>query len=700
MKNIRRNFSIILIFLVIAQTVIAQQQTEKRILVQEDQKKEATKKNDGPRAVRPELVLQTGITSPAAIIAFSPDGRLLASMSLYGGAINLWDVATGRELFVINLGDRDAMSSAFNSAFCFSPDGASLLSFCSGTIKQWETLTGRLIRSTAVKGNGFAFASFSADARSLVTASQTQQAITIWDASTGAQIQSVGGGLDSATYIHAAALSPDGRVLAAGEEDRVDRGDVTKLVLRDTTSGRITQSIKVTEEKMDKRPSTGSAFNSSQPVRVIRFSTDGRTVGMSIRDALYTQTIGAIEQPRPAGQLNQIKLWDAATGREIKSFTASTQGGSVGAMAGYGEASSFAFIADGKMCASITGEPSVKLFDAASGRNVSTLAGHAGEIMSIAFSSDGSQAATAGVDNTIKIWDIAAAATTGQVNVVRTFGNSAMPVTGMAYAQDGRSIAVGGNGAVNVWEMTTGDSLRTVTLPTVTLTSMEDLMGGPQAVAFSAGGRYVATGTAGAVKVWETKTGREVKSIPLAPGKKAGNAAVTRDGKMIALADPRPAMFGQSAQSTSATTQPSQTTNQTSQTTPAPPTDPNAQKQDDKKKAKDARKQQEEMLKQMQQNMKSGKMPDMAEMQKMAEAMQRGEIGKVQDMTAQMMSKIGIASPALPPPASIKLFDINSGNEIRSITGQQGTVSYSSPLVAFSANERLLAMSTGGRTIK
>lgn len=611
-------------------------------------------------------------------------------MSLYGGAINLWEVATGRELFVINLGDRDAMTASFNSAFCFSPDG-SLLSFHSGTIRQWEALTGRQLRSTALKGRDFAFAAFSADTRSLVTVSQTMQSFAVWDTGTGAQIQSVAGGLDSATSFHAAALSPDGRMLATGEEERAATGDVTKLVVRDVASGRITQTIKVTEEKMDKRPSAGSALNSSEPIRIIRFSPDSRTIGMAIRDALYTQTIGAAAQPRAAGQLNQIKFWDAATGRETKSFNVSAQGGgSQGALTRYTAASSFAFIADGKLCASTASEPSVKLFDTASGRNVSTLAGHAGEIISIAFSSDGRQAATAGMDNTIRIWDVATAATTGRADVIRTLGNSAMPITSMAYAQDGRSLAVGGSEAVNVWEMTTGDSLRTVVLPSVVLNNIEDMMGGPQPVAFSAGGQFVAAGGADAVKVWETKTGREVKSIALASGKKAGNAALTRDGKMIALADARPAMIAQSAQSGA--------TPQTSPS-PQPPADPAAQKKTGKQKEKDARKQQEEMLKQMQQQMKSGKMPDMAEMQKMMEAMQRGEIGKAQDMASQMTASLGIAS-ALPPPAGVRLVDVGSGNEIRAITGQSGIGSYTSPTVAFSADGRLLAIAAGGRSIK
>src|SRR5262245_46914585 len=90
-----------------------------RILTQEDPKANAPKPS-GPRSTRPELVLQTGVAQPAFHVAFSPDGRLLASMDFLAGSIKLWEVSTGRELFVINLGTRNLATSAISSRFVFS----------------------------------------------------------------------------------------------------------------------------------------------------------------------------------------------------------------------------------------------------------------------------------------------------------------------------------------------------------------------------------------------------------------------------------------------------------------------------------------------------------------------------------------------------------------------------------------------------
>src|SRR5262245_32110802 len=87
---------------------------QQRILIKEAQKAK-TARPSGPRAARPELDLQTGVTSPAFNVAFSPDGRLLASMDFAAGSIKLWEVLTGRELFVINPGARAISTNAINS---------------------------------------------------------------------------------------------------------------------------------------------------------------------------------------------------------------------------------------------------------------------------------------------------------------------------------------------------------------------------------------------------------------------------------------------------------------------------------------------------------------------------------------------------------------------------------------------------------
>lgn len=69
--------------------------------------------------------------------------------------------------------------------------------------------------------------------------------------------------------------------------------------------------------------------------------------------------------------------------------------------------SSVAFSPDGKVVASGSYDNTVILWDAATAKQLRSLAGHSSLVTSVAFSSDGQEVASGSDDGAIKIWDAA-----------------------------------------------------------------------------------------------------------------------------------------------------------------------------------------------------------------------------------------------------------------------------------------------------
>jgi WD40 repeat protein len=203
-----------------------------------------------------------------------------------------------------------------------------------------------------------------------------------------------------------------------------------------------------------------------------------------------------------------IRLWDLRTGREqavlkghtspVWSVAISPDGKTLASACG---PTIRLTDPDGKERGAGMGEPTIKLWDLATAKELRTLLGHTNLIAAVAFSPDGKTLASGSHDKTMKLWDVA----TGKEQA--TLKAHTAPVTSVAYSPDGKTLASGSSDeTIRLW-----DAEGKVRL---SLKGHTRFIGAVWSVAFSADGRTVASGSYDTtIKLWDVETGREQASF-------------------------------------------------------------------------------------------------------------------------------------------------------------------------------------------
>ena len=139
-----------------------------------------------------------------------------------------------------------------------------------------------------------------------------------------------------------------------------------------------------------------------------------------------------------------IKLWDAESGREIRTLLGHTD-----------KVTSLSFSPDGTQILSGSDDGTIKLWELNTGREIRTFFGHTDEVSSVAFSPDGKQVLSGSFDNTVKLWD----KETG--NEIRIFSGHEQNVSSVCFSPEGKQILSGSyDGTIRLWDIDTGQELQ------------------------------------------------------------------------------------------------------------------------------------------------------------------------------------------------------------------------------------------------
>jgi hypothetical protein len=302
------------------------------------------------------LVTYTGHLGQVAIVAWSPDGKRIASGS-GDQTVQVWDATSGAHPFIYRGHTTNINAVAWSPILTSqSIASASGNSFFRGEhiVQLWNAATGGHLLTYGGHTQPVRCVSWSPNGRRIASGSE-DKTVQIWDASSGNLMLTYArhtGTISSLVW------SPDGKYIASASDDKtVQVWDVhTRTFL--------------------------FSFAHTSPVNAVAWSPDGRRIASASGNIFV-------------GGEQDVHIWDAATGEPILIYRGHAS-----------PVSTVAWSPNGAQLASASAglEKTVHIWDATSGVTTYIYRGHTLGVNAVAWSPDGQFIASASQDGTVRVW--------------------------------------------------------------------------------------------------------------------------------------------------------------------------------------------------------------------------------------------------------------------------------------------------------
>src|SRR5262245_4277810 len=511
-----------------------------------------------------------GHTGCVMSLAVSPDGKTLATAS-WDGTARMWDMATARELHLLQAD----LGHAF--AVAFSPDGKIVATAGEdGRARLWDVATGQEVRSLVGHTKRVNSVAFSPDGAILASAS-FDKTVKLWAVSSGQEIATLRG---HTHYVNCVAFSPDGRTLASAGWDNTIRfwdpalraqkrvitepGDVESVAF--SPDGKLIAAsgwipIEVWNANTGRHIRELTAHRNL--VNSVCFSSDGRlllsagydgtarvwnvnnweeekilrgTLVSSLRSATFSRAGEVVT----GGDDNIPRLWQVASGDQpdlLRIHQVSIR--------------SMQFSPDGSILATAGTDKRTRLWDTRSWQQTMVLGPHTDRIWKVGFSGDGKLLVTSGSDRKSRLWDLTANCKPGPLlegaaiffptdhRLALFLPNDKVEIMDADHPQQsvpfGQGKVLGRIGAISV------DGKLLVTVPESTMDEVWDINQQRKlaqldwtagfAIAFSPDSRLMATGSDSGVWLWDV---RSRQTVTVLRAHSVGCVAFSPDGNRLA----------------------------------------------------------------------------------------------------------------------------------------------------------------------